>query len=520
VAEELTNPAELIEVLRAQNQQLRAENKLLKEKVDLLVRRIFGVKSEKLDPGQLELLLNQMGTDPGKAVASAQAEAAPLLEAVKAAPRPQERKPCPARRERWPEDLPVVEEILDPEEVKAHPHAFRCIGQEVSETLDYEPARFFRWRLIRRKYVERLELDQPPLIAPLPESLQQRCVAAPGLLAQLIVSKFCDHVPLYRQEQIYWTRHQVWLPRASQARWLGLCTEWLAPIYQQIKAELMGGDYLQVDETPIRYLEPGNGKALQGYLWVASQPGGDVVFEWHPSRAATCLQALIPPAFSGTLQCDGYAAYDRFASLRAQTGKGLTLAGCWAHVRRSFFEALEQAPQQAGWVLLQIGHLYTIERGLRQKRAGPRLRQATRASQSRMIYERLHRALTAWQSRGRILPQSSLGKAISYTLGQWASLAVYLQDGTIEIDNNLVENAIRPSAVGKKNWLFFGDAEAGQRGAILYTLVESCRRRGVEAYAYLRDVLSRLPQLTNWQIKDITPKAWAKSKTAARSKAA
>lgn len=173
MAEELTALEGLIEVLRAQNQQLQAENKLLKEKVDLLVRRIFGVKSEKLDPAQLELLLSQTGTDLGKAVASADAEAAPLLEAIKAAPRP-ERKPCSARRERWPEELPVVEEILDPEEVKARPHAFRYIGQEVSETLDYEPARFLRRRLIRRKYVERLELDQPPLIAPLPESLQQR----------------------------------------------------------------------------------------------------------------------------------------------------------------------------------------------------------------------------------------------------------------------------------------------------------------------------------------------------------
>ena len=219
MAEELTALEELIEVLRVQNQQLQAENKLLKEKVDLLVRRLFGVKSEKLDPAQLELLLSQTATDLGKDIASAQAEAAPLLEAVKATPRP-ERKPCPPRRERWPEELPVVEEILDPEEVKARPHAFRYIGQEVSETLDYEPARFFRRRLIRRKYVERLELDRPPLIAPLAESLQQRCVAAPGLLAQLIVSKFCDHVPLYRQEQIYWRRHQVWLPRASQARWL------------------------------------------------------------------------------------------------------------------------------------------------------------------------------------------------------------------------------------------------------------------------------------------------------------
>jgi transposase len=137
-----------------------------------------------------------------------------------------------------------------------------------------------------------------------------------------------------------------------------------------------------------------------------------------------------------------------------------------------------------------------------------------------MVYERLHRVLKAWQTRGRILPQSSPGKAISYTLGQWSSLAVYLRDGTIEIDNNLVENAIRPTAVGKKNWLFFGDAEAGQRSAVLYTIIESCRRRNVEPYAYLRDVLTRLPHLTNWQIKHVTPKAWAKSNAAIRLRAA
>jgi hypothetical protein len=131
-----------------------------------------------------------------------------------------------------------------------------------------------------------------------------------------------------------------------------------------------------------------------------------------------------------------------------------------------------------------------------------------------MIYERLHRVLTAWQLGGRILPQSSLGKAIRYALGQWASLAVYLDDGTIEIDNNLVENAIRPTAVGKKNWLFFGDAQAGQRSAVLYTIIENCRRRGVEPFTYLRDVLTRLPQMTNWQIKGVTPKAWAKTKPA------
>jgi transposase len=346
VSEQLTDPEERIRVLCLENQQLKTENALLKEKIDLLVRRILGAKSEKLDPAQLELLLSQTGTELGKEVASAEAEASPILAAVNATSR-KERQKCP-RRERWPEDLPVVEEILEPEAVKARPQAFRCIGQEVSETLDYEPARFLRRRLIRRKYVERLEAEKPPLIAPLPESLQQRCVAAPGLLAQLIVSKYSQHLPLYRQEQLYWNRHQVWLPRASQARWLGLCAEWLAPIYQQIKSELMGGDYLQVDEAPIRYLEPGKGKTSQGYLWVASQPKGDVAFEWHTSRAASGLPKLIPREFAGTLQCDGYAGYDCFAAQRAQEGKVLTLASCWAHVRRGFFEALEQAPQQAG----------------------------------------------------------------------------------------------------------------------------------------------------------------------------
>jgi transposase len=163
-------------------------------------------------------------------------------------------------------------------------------------------------------------------------------------------------------------------------------------------------------------------------------------------------------------------------------------------------------------VLLQIGHLYSIERKLRGQGAGAVLRQADRASQSRMIYARIHRVLKRWQRSGRILPQSSLGKAISYALGQWESLEVYLKDGTIEIDNNLVENAIRPTALGKKNWLFFGDAEAGNRSAILYTIVESCRRRGVEPFAYLRDLLTRLPKLTNWQIKEVTPQAWAKAK--------
>jgi transposase len=196
-------------LLQAENERQSQEIKLLKEKIDLLIRRLFGSKSEKLDAAQLELLLKDL--DLGKAAASAEkAEATPNVEALKPVARASAKK---QRRERWPKDLSVEQEVIEPAEVKDNPEAFRCIGEEITEMLDYQPAKFFRRQIIRRKFVRRDEAELAPVIAPLPESLQQRCIAAPGLLAQVIVSKYCDHQPLYRQEQIYWDRHQVWLPR-------------------------------------------------------------------------------------------------------------------------------------------------------------------------------------------------------------------------------------------------------------------------------------------------------------------
>lgn len=485
--------------LLATNQRLEKENALLRQKLDLLIRKLFGAQSEKLDPAQLLLLLQGLD-EPEKAPEPVAAEA-PRRSTDPSSP-PRERGP------RLPEHLPVIEEVLDPAPVQACPAAWRCIGEEVSEQLDYEPARFLRRRLIRRKYVRRREVDAVPIIAPLPASLQERCLAAPGLLAQILIAKYCDHLPLYRQEQIYRTRPGVYLPRQSLARWVELAADWLRPIYETMRTGVMAGGYVQVDETPIRYLEPGHGKTKQGYLWAYSRPGGDVLFDWQTSRAAACLDHVIAADFTGTLQCDGYSAYPAFAERRA--GK-VTLAGCWAHARRKFHEALDQTPRTAGWIVRQIAHLYRIEKDLREKSAGPRLRLAVRAHQSRPIITRLHRALIALKLSRRYLPQSLLGQAIDYTLSQWPALGIYLEDGRIEIDNNLVENAIRPTAIGKKNWLFIGAAAAGQRGAILYTLIESCRRRRLGPHAYLRDVLTRLPKMTNWQIKDITPAAWAKA---------
>ena len=488
--------------LETENAQLKAELALLRQKVDALVRRVFGTSSEKLAPGQLELF----GPDSelGKGCASWSEEASQIPNH----PAPSAAKPAPKRRaERWPEDLPVIEQVLVPEPVQAAPEAWRRIGEEVSEQLDYEPGRFLRRRLVRPKSVPRFELDGVPLIAPLPPMLQERCTAAPGLLAQIIVAKYCDHLPLYRQEQIFKTRHKIELPRQNMARWMGLAADWCRPVYDAIKAEILGGNYVQVDETPIEYLDPGHGSTRQGYLWTAHRPGVGAVYHWETSRAASCLRNIIPVDFRGAVQCDGYSAYPAFARERAGQ---VELIGCWAHARHNFFEARDQAPQIAGWILRQIGHLYHLETQLRDRRAGPRLRTRERAAHSRMIYQRLGKALVRFKATGRYLPKSGMGQAIAYALGQWPQLGAFLDNGLFEIDNNLCENAIRPTAVGKKNWLFIGHADAGQRGAILYSLIENCRRLGLDPQAYLRELLTRLPSATNWQVKDLTPAAWAK----------
>ena len=491
---------QLLALLRQRDQrieELEKENALLRQKVDLLVRKVFGASSEKLDPSQLDLFLLQAENAPGKPEASSALE--------EADPQRSRHRPSP-KEKHLPDDLPVIEEVIDPEEVKEAPEAWRCIGSEISEQLDYEPARFLKRRLVRRKYVSRQNPEDAPVIAELPPRLQERSLPAAGLLAQIIVSKYVDHLPLYRQEQIYWTRHRVWLPRQSQARWVGMVADWFQPIYHAIRSGVMAGGYVQVDETPVRYLAPGNGKTKTGYFWTASRPGGDAVYRWETSRAATCLDKVLPVDFKGTVQCDGYAGYASFARRKEH----IQLAACWAHARRKFYEAREQDPGVANWLLRQIGHLYRIERELRESRTGEPLRAVARAHHARPIYRRLHRLFTRLKTRRRYLPRSRMGLALDYALNLWPLLGVYLDDGRIEIDQNLVENAIRPTALGKKNWLFIGEAEAGERSAILYTIVECCRRRGIDPFAYLRDILTRLPSATNWQVKDLTPEAWAR----------
>ena len=237
-----------------------------------------------------------------------------------------------------------------------------------------------------------------------------------------------------------------------------------------------------------------------------------MLYEWHTGRGADCLEKMLDE-FGGTVQTDGYGAYDSFVKKRRQAiaqgadKRPIVPAACWAHARRKFNETVPECPGQAGWVIRQLQNLYRIETDLRRRHAGPALREAVRSAQSAMILERLGKALRLKMAEHR--PTSQMGKAIGYTLSLWEELLVYLHDGRIEIDNNLVENAIRPTAVGKKNYLFFGHPEAGERSAILYTLLENCKREGINPYEYLYDVLSRRPTTPLDQIGQLTPANWA-----------
>ncbi len=280
-----------------------------------------------------------------------------------------------------------------------------------------------------------------------------------------------------------------------------------------LQQEHWRGCYRQFDETPVRYLEPGSGKARTGYLWTSNIPGGSAFYHWRTGRDAGGVAELFgPPGLEPglaacTIQCDGYEAYAAWARDKPH----IMLAGCHAHMRRKFFEAADQKPKLVGWLLRQIALLYRIEDELRQARAGPALREAVRASRSRMIHRRLKAAIDRLALRA-ILPKSKLGEAIRYASNQWRKLEVCLGDGRIEIDNNLVENAIRPTKLGAKNWLFIGRHEAGQRAAVLYTIVENCRRLGIDTREYLEDVLTRLPGMKDSEAVTLTPANWLRAR--------
>lgn len=489
-----------------------AEILILRQNIDALSRKIFGASSEKLDPGQG---LFDFGSSETTGPASATIPIVPIT------PPNTRKKSTKTRAPRIPEHLPIEREEIIPPQVQLDPAAFRRMGEEVSEQLHFKRAEFFRKQVVRGKYVRIDNPTTPPVIAPLPPSLQERCIASPGLIAEVIYNRFVLHLPYYRQVEMF-NSIGVNFHRKTLCDWALLGSDWLDIIYRNIQQEHWRSPYRQLDETPIRYLEPGTGKAQTGYLWTSNIPGGSVFFHWHEGRDATGIDALFADdpespadlseeeiqALTAIIQCDGYQVY----RTRAEKRRWLKLIGCQAHLRRKFFEALDQAPQLIAWILHQIGLLYQIEERLREQKAGPALREAVRASESRIIHHRLKKAIDRLALRSSILPRTKLGKAITYALNQWQYLEGYLTDGRVEIDNNLVENAIRPTKLGQKNWLFVGNNESGRKCAILYTIVENCRRHKIDVRDYLTDILTRLPAMQSSDAGILTPANWHKAR--------
>lgn len=489
---EITSLEEARRVLTEQFQTIQQ----LQWRVGQLEKELYGPSSERASESPLskEQILLSLFPAP---------EAPPATQEVLVpADPPPGQEPRRKRRQPALKVLETVTTRLEPAD-KVCPHCgqTKCeIGCEKSERFEYIPAKVIRHEIVRPKLACPCG-EGAVSIAALPPSVVPQGQPGPGLVAQVILTKFDDHVPLFRQQQQF-ARLGVNFPRQTLGDWVEAGARCLEPLVREMKRELLAGDYLQVDETPVRVMDPEvKGKCAMGYLWVAARPAEDVIFEFYPGRGKEYAQALVGD-FKGYLQRDGYGVYGALA--RSQPG--LIPVGCWAHARRKFIEALDERPQEAEQIVTELRKLYFIERRARDEGLLAEQRFRLRQEMSVPILTALKPRLEALLPG--CLPQSPLGKAIHYTLAEWEALQRFVQDGRLEIDNNLTENAIRPSAVGKKNWLFIGHPEAGWRSAVIYSVIVSCRRRGIDPWLYMRDVLSRLPGMKQSELPSLLPRCW------------
>ena len=373
------------------------------------------------------------------------------------------------------------------------------IGEDVSEKLDYTPGLFTVERHIRGKWA--CAKCQTLTQAPVPAQIIYKGIPTAGLLAQVLVAKYADHLPLYRQEGIF-ARAGMALPRSTLAQWVGVCGVQLQPLVDALKTEILSQAVLHADETPVAMLKPGNKKTHRAYLW-AYAPGAfenlkTVVYDFCESRAGAHARSFLGE-WKGALVCDDYGGY------KAGFAGGILEAGCMAHARRKFFELHASNKSQIAQQALQyIGQLYEVEREVKSLSMDERrqIRQAT----SKPLADAMHEWMML--QRQKIIDGSATAKALDYSLRRWGALTRFLDDGQLPIDNNWIENQIRPIAIGRNNWLFAGSLRAGQRAAAVMSLIQSAKLNGHDPYAYLKDVLQRLPTHKNSQIAELLPHRW------------
>jgi transposase len=511
------------ELLRAQRQQLLEQHAQhtrtidqLQHQLQYLLRRLFGRSAEKLDPKQLQLfntLLNQLAPPP-PAPASTPETASPVVS----------RSANGHGRRRLPVSLPRQKVIHDlPEEQKPCPCCGKLrhvIGQEVSEQLDYVPAKLTVIEHVRLKYAcpacEAQAAETGPQIttAEKPLSPIEKGLAAPGLLAYVIVSKYGDHLPLHRLERIL-ARHGIELARSTLCDWAAQCADVLRPLYDLMVQRVLQSKVIHTDDTPVDVLDRQRTQTRTGRFWVyLGDPAHPfTVFTYTPSRSRDGPQAFLKN-WSGYLQADAFGGYDGIYA--GQAGGHVTEVACWAHARRKFYEARTSDVAISTQALAYIRLLYDVEDAAKEqfqqqdsavKRPLSAIRLALRQERTVPRLQQFRTWLQAQQAQhgGPVLPKSPLGEAITYAFNQWAALTIYTSDGDLAIDNNASENALRRVALGRRNWLFCGSDHGGHTAAVLFSLLATCQRHKVEPFTYLRDVLTRIAAQPISRLAELLP---------------
>jgi len=465
----------------------------------MLKRLKFAAKSEAYTAEQKSLLEETLDMD----LAAVAAEIEALEPGSKAAQDKQQPK-----REKLPAHLPRCEIRHEPENTTCGcGQAMQRIGEDVAEKLDYQPGVFTVERHVRGKWV--CACCEKLVQAPVAPHVIDKGLPTTGLLAQVLVAKYLDHLPLYRQEHIF-ERAGLAIARSTLAQWVGECGVQLQPLVDALAAEMLRHGVLHADETPVAMLKPGHGKTHRAYLWsyctTQFNPMKAVVFDFADSRGGQHVRSFLglpgseqSPGWKGNLITDDFSGYKACFEL------GVTEVGCLAHARRKFHELWANHQSQVGEKALKFFvQLYEVERDVSD--APPEQRKQLRQQRSRPVADALHQWLV--QQRQKVPDGSATAKAIDYSLNRWAALTRYIDDGELPVDNNWVENQIRPIAIGRNNWLFAGSLRAGKRAAAIMSLVHSARLNGHEPYAYLRDVLERLPTQPASRIGELLPHRW------------
>lgn len=404
-------------------------------------------------------------------------------------------------RAKLPDHLRREKIVLEPEHI---PQGAKKIGEEITEELEYIPGELYVNQFIRPKYAAPSVEDGSTIIAiaPMPVRPLEKAIAGSGLLAQVVIDKYVDHLPLYRQMQRF-ERAGVKLAYSTVTDWVSGTCQLIAPLYEALKTAVLQSGYIHADETAIKVLDNDKkGKTHRGYFWVYNNsPGKLVFFDYQEGRGADGPQGILRD-YKGYLQTDGYQVYDSF-----DQKESITLLHCMAHARRYFADAQDNDNGRATYALERFQQLYAIERSCNQNELAYDQRKEVRSKEALPVLEELGKWMKAQYIE--TLPKSPIGKALAYSIERWDKLCLYTTDGMLCIDNNPVENSIRPVAIGRKNYLFCGSHEAAKRTAMLYSLLGTCKLHNVNPFTWLKDILERLPSYPIKNIKELLPHRWA-----------